>query len=97
MAYVFRRPSRAFLRQRPRITVTPAPTLIQSAFRFRNDNGDETTATWVDSENTNISLAKNTPKRIRIQTDTTGDTPSVRKKLQYRKVGDTVWRDVENE
>jgi hypothetical protein len=30
----------------------PAPVLTQTAYRWRNDDGSETTATWLAAENT---------------------------------------------
>lgn len=70
------------------------PSYDQTRYRFRNDDGNESTATWAASENTTISLSKNTPKRLRVQVQTTGNAPSASYKLQYRKVGDIIWRDV---
>lgn len=70
------------------------PTLTQARYRFRNDDGNESAATWAASENTTISLSKNTPKRLRVQVQTTGNVPSASYKLQYRKVGDPGWQDV---
>jgi hypothetical protein len=43
----------------------------QVAFRFRNDDGSETTATWQAAQNTNISLPVNTPLRLRFLIDET--------------------------
>lgn len=71
-----------------------AATLDQTHYRFRNDDGSETGATWAASEDTPITLAKNTPKRLRVQIQSTGDKASASYKLQYRKVGDTTWKDV---
>jgi hypothetical protein len=67
----------------------------QYAFRWRYDDGSETTATWLAAENTNITRGKTTNTRLRIQVDTSGgDPPSEALKLQYRKVGDTTWKDI---
>jgi hypothetical protein len=71
-----------------------APTLDQTHFRWRNDDGSETTATWAAAEDTPISLAKNTPVRLRVEIGATGDPASAAYKLQYRKVGDSTWRDI---
>ena len=71
-----------------------AATLEQTHYRFRNDDGSETTATWAAAEDTPISLAKNTPVRLRVEIGATGDPASAAYKLQYRKVGDEIWRDV---
>lgn len=72
----------------------PAATLTQARFRWRNDDGSETTATWAAAEDTPISLAKNTPVRLRVEIGATGDPASAAYKLQYRKVGDSTWRDI---
>lgn len=40
--------------------------LQQFAFRFRNDDGSESAATWKDTENTNIDLAAGSKLRIRL-------------------------------
>lgn len=63
-------------------------------YRFREDDGDEDGATWIAAQNTPVSREKNTPLRIRIGSDTTGDQPTQALKLQYRKVGDPDWEDV---
>lgn len=70
------------------------PTLDQSHFRWRNDDGSETTATWAAAEDADISVAALTPKRLRMQIAATGDPDTKAFKLQYRKVGDTDWQDV---
>ena len=75
-------------------TYTVGSTLDQSHFRFRNDDGSETTATWAAAEDTPISLAKNTPVRLRVEIGATGDPANAAYKLQYRKVGDSTWRDI---
>lgn len=75
-------------------TATPTPVLEQTHYRFRNDDGSETTATWAAAEDTPISLAKNTPVRLRVEIGATNDPASAAYKLQYRKVGDSTWRDI---
>lgn len=70
------------------------PEYEQTRYRFRNDDGSETTATWAAAQNTPISLAKSTPTRLRVQIQTTNDAPSASYKLQYRKVGDTDWQEI---
>lgn len=69
-------------------------TLTQSRFRFRNDDGSETTATWAAVEDADISVAALTAKRLRVQVAATGDPSAKSFKLQYRKVGDGTWRDI---
>jgi hypothetical protein len=49
-------------------------SFTQTRFRFRNDDGSETTATWKDSENVNITMGVDTNFRVRIQVDETTPT-----------------------
>lgn len=73
---------------------TAGSTLDQTHFRWRNDDGSETTATWAAAEDTNVTIAALTPKRLRVEITATGDPASAAYKLQYRKVGDSTWRDI---
>ena len=68
----------------------------QEGFRFRNDNGSESAATWIAAQDTNISRGKTTNTRLRMLADATGDAPSEAATLQYRKVGDPAseWENV---
>jgi hypothetical protein len=75
-------------------TFTTATLLAQSHYRFRNDDGSETTATWAAAEDTNVTIAALTPKRLRVEIGATGNPASAAYKLQYRKVGDSTWRDI---
>ena len=70
------------------------PTLDQSHFRWRNDDGSETTATWAAAEDANVTIAALTPTRLRVEIGATNDPASAAYKLQYRKVGDSTWRDI---
>jgi hypothetical protein len=48
------------------IAIRPAPPVrTQSHFRFRNDDGNETAATWKDALDANINLAPNDKFRLR--------------------------------
>jgi len=49
-----------------------SPILEQTNYRFRNDDGNETTATWKDAQNTNISLSGGQIFRLRILLSETG-------------------------
>lgn len=75
-------------------TAAATPTLDQSHFRFRNDDGSETTATWAAAEDTNVTIAALTPTRLRVEIAATNNPASKAYKLQYRKVGDSTWRDI---
>lgn len=72
---------------------TSDPALDQSHFRWRNDDGSETTATWAAAEDANVTIAALTPTRLRVEIAATANPASAAYKLQYRKVGDTYWRD----
>ena len=58
----------------------------QNAFRIRNDDGNETTATWVAAENINASLNVDTNYRIRFEVEETFLRASaLTQQLQYNK------------
>ena len=79
----------------PRIfPASPALNLEQEGFRFRADDGNETTATWLASQDTNINRATLTNTRLRMLINATGDPDSNQYQLEYRKVGDTDWKKV---
>lgn len=73
-----------------------ALALEQSAFRFRNDDGSETTATWAAAANTNINLGRSLTRRVRVQSNATGDPASFRRLIEYRAVGDDGWRELKS-
>ncbi len=53
----------------------PPPDVQQTSFRWRDDNGSETTATWLEDENTSLtSLTPNSEVRLRIAIANTGTT-----------------------
>ena len=74
----------------------PASTTEQEGFRFRNDDGSETTATWKDNQDVNITQAKNVATRLRILTDTVNDSPTAQITLQYKRTDENAneWRNV---
>lgn len=71
-------------------------TYEQEGFRFRNDNGSESAATFRQLQDVDDSVIKETNIRLRVLTDTTGDAPSVTRTLQFRRDDEatTEWRDV---
>lgn len=71
-----------------------APTLTQNAFRFRNDNGSETTATWRQTQNTNDSNTSATRFRLRFLLNATGDPTAKNFRLEVKKSTDTAYRKV---
>lgn len=64
-------------------------TLNQSAFRFRNDDGNETGASWMAAENTNPAAQLTAVNiRLRIETEeTAGSTDNFTAQLQYNHNG----------
>jgi hypothetical protein len=68
-----------------------SPTLEQQGFWFRNDNGSESAATFIGSQNSNITFPSNQNVRLRILVNATGDPSSKQFQLEYRKVGDPTW------
>jgi len=72
-----------------------SPTYEQEGYRFRNDDGNESAATWLAAQDTNITRAALINTRLRTLTDTAGgDPPSRRLKQKYRRAGDDGWRDL---
>lgn len=67
----------------------------QSAFRIRNDDGTEATATWKAAENVNVPITPDQTFRPRFQIIPGGNPPVEKYQLQYRKVGDTDWKDID--
>lgn len=68
----------------------------QEGFRFRKDDGSESTATWHAAQDTNVTLPNQTTTRLRILANATDDPASTAFTLQYRKVGDdaTEWETI---
>lgn len=71
-----------------------APQITQYAYRVRNDDGTEATATWKNNQNVVAAVAKNTVFRLRVGFNSTGNVPSKNLQLEYRKVGDTTYKKV---
>lgn len=63
-----------------------APVITQAAFRWRNDDGSQTTATWKAAQNTNpASVAVDTNFRMRLGTTVASATATLATQLQYRR------------
>lgn len=58
-------------------------SLVQEGFRFRNDDGSETTATWKAAEDTGITLPSGNTVRLRLVIDATGASNAI-PQLEYR-------------
>ena len=72
-------------------TVASSGTVEQEGFRFRADDGSETTATGIAAQDTNIIREKNTNTRLRVVLNSTLDRGSENYRLEVRKVGDSSW------
>lgn len=73
-----------------------APTLEQEGYRFRNDDGSESTATWLAGQDTAATVNTGTTFRLRVLVNATNDPSSHGYKLQWKKSSDDAlaWRDV---
>jgi hypothetical protein len=69
-------------------------TLTQEGFRFRNDDGSESAATWLAAQDTNITQPLNTNTRLRVLLDASGDPAAGTYQLEWQKVSEGVWRKV---
>jgi hypothetical protein len=67
-----------------RCGVSSAASIEQEGFRFRNDDGSETTATWKANQDVNITAAADTAARLRMLLNATGDPASIGAQLEYR-------------
>lgn len=72
-----------------------AATLEQEGYRWRNDDGNETTATWKAAQDTTITGATATNTRLRLIVNAANDPASQVFKVQYRKVGAASWRNAD--
>jgi hypothetical protein len=73
------------------------PVLDQKAYRFRNDDGSESAATWKAAQNTNVTLSEDATFRLRFEVQETAGNPAStfdhrQYKLQHRRNNGT-WDD----
>lgn len=66
--------------------IVAGSTVEQSAYRHRNDDGSESSATNAGALNTPITLARESVIRTRIQLNATGDPAAMQYRKEYRKV-----------
>lgn len=72
-------------------------TWEQEGYRWRNDDGSESAATWHAAQDTDGSdVGTEITRRLRLLGNATDDPDTMAAKLQYRKVGDadSEWEDV---
>ncbi len=73
-----------------------AATAEQEGFRWRADDGDEVSATWLDAQDTDVSLNAGAHARLRVLIDTESDYANTQFQLEYRETGSGQnWRKVE--
>jgi hypothetical protein len=67
----------------------------QEGFRFRLDDGNESGATWLVNQDTNISRDRSLNTRLRVLANAaTGDPPSTQFQLEYKKSSDSAYSKV---
>lgn len=66
-------------------TGTTTATLTQYSYRFLNDDGSESTATFSGGLNTSVTLSQGDIRRLRILLDATGDVEGKQFQLEYRR------------
>lgn len=73
---------------------TEVPIYEQEGFRFRNDDGSESGATWLAGQDTNVSIAAGTNVRLRTLVNATNDPAAGQYQLEYKKSTDAAWKKV---
>jgi PKD repeat protein len=78
--------------------IIPTPFVNQTKYRWRNDDGSQTTATWKAAENTAITLNDTISVirgRIELQNNS-GATHTINESLEYSSNGGTTWTTITN-
>jgi len=68
--------------------------LGQEGFRWRDDNGTEITADWLENQDINLTRPRNVNTRLRTIVNTSNYATANKYQLEYRKVGDVDWKKV---
>jgi len=77
------------------VWATPIPLMDQSKYRWRNNDGNQATATWKAAENTAITLTSMTETiRFRGEYYCTGGSLTLGHYLSYSKNGGTTWTEI---
>lgn len=76
-------------------SVSDGGTVEQEGFRWRADDGNETAATWLAAQDTNIIKQIGQNARLRVVLNSTLDRGSEQYRLEYRQVGTTTWLVIE--
>lgn len=78
------------------VDYTVTATIEQEGFRWRNDDGNETTATWAAAQDTDITAPVDSTRRIRLVINTTNDADPAQFRLEYKKDTDGAWEVMQN-
>jgi hypothetical protein len=73
---------------------SPPGTLEQEGFRFAEDDGSESSASWIAAQDTNITRQLTTNTRLRIIINSTGNSSATNYRLEYQESGGN-WRKVD--
>lgn len=71
-----------------------AITIEQEGFRWRDDNGSETSASWLAAQDTNISRVKDTNTRLRVLLNASGNPDPYKYQLESKLSTDSTWTAV---
>lgn len=63
-------------------------------YRWRNDDGSESAATWAAAQDASLTAPSDAVRRLRMLINATGDPLAAGFQLEYRKVGDPTWKAV---
>ncbi len=71
--------------------VAVASTLDQEGYRWRNDDGSESAATWLASQDADITQPAETNTRLRTLLNSTGDPSTTQYRLDYKRSDQSVY------
>lgn len=75
--------------------ILPARTTVdQEGYRFRKDDGSESSATWWASQDTNLTGGNDTNLRLRLTVNTEGESAPEAYRLEYKKSDESLWLEV---
>jgi len=72
-------------------TAHPIGVTTQEGYRWRLDDGTETTATWAANQDTGIVAPANSVRRLRLVLDTSGDANAANYQLEYKEANAANW------
>ena len=75
-------------------TTGGAPTLDQESFRFRNDNGDEASATWLTDQDATTTNPLNTNTRVRFIVNASGTIAASQYQLEFKRHASSTYESV---